>query len=217
MNATTWTCVCLWAFLAWGCATTQPATGSILILESGSYGCGAEDGLGCGLELAPMLADLDQVPGVEHSSASWDGRYVRLELASDANREHVVDAAAQRMHGDARPLDPSRVPTAARPGWWDAASTIELSRYEAGVLARDYANEIAAVASLADEERERIHGALHKLLLDAFEDAHAQGGGLHRLHDAVVRRRAGFEDGLTYLSSDQRTRIGQLIDEHLGG
>jgi hypothetical protein len=122
--------------------------GRVLYLESEGYGCGAAPGLGCGLALAPVLAALDEVPGV---------------------------------------------------------------------LAADFARDIAAAVTLDATARERLQAELRVGFEQAFERAHAAGGGVERLWEQFPQSRRDFEQRLAFLSAEQRAGVSAFLDEAFEG
>jgi hypothetical protein len=204
------------AVLLSSCAA--PADGGrVLYLESEGYGCGAAPGLGCGLALAPVLAALDELPGVLASSASWDGRYVRLALRPDADEARVFAAAASLLEGTERRVAASQVPDAVGRAWYGSQETVALSRHEAGVLAADFARDIAVAVTLDATARERLQAELRVGFEQAFERAHAAGGGVGRLWEQFPQARRKFEQRLTFLSAEQRAGVSAFLDEAFEG
>ena len=199
--------------LATACAAT-PASDDIVFLESESYRCGAAEGLGCGLAIAPVLESIDALDGVAESSVSWDGRYFRIALLPGADASSVATEAAALLEGEACCVAAPRGAAEARPDeWFDLEHTVELSRYEAGVIAADFASQIAAEAALAGPDAEHMEAVLREELEHAFERAHAQGGGVYRLREQLPEVRTGFEGRLGFLTPDQRSRIAALLDQ----
>jgi hypothetical protein len=198
------------------CATPGPHDRFVYV-EADSYGCGAAPGLGCGLALAPALAALDDLDGVAGSSASWDGRYVRLALRPDADEERMLAAAASVLEGSERRVAPSQVPDARGRPWYDSVKTVELSRHEAGVIAADFARDMAHEVELDEPARRRLEAELRAGFERAFERAHAAGGGVERLWEQFPRARVEFEGRLTFLSAGQRARVAAFLDEALQG
>src|SRR5262245_61813854 len=127
-------------------ALTSCAAPRYVMLESESYRCGAAEGLGCGLALAPVLQDIDALPGVAESRVSWDGRSFRIELEPGADSQRVTRDALALLEGEACCVLPARgVARPAEPDeWFDAAGTVALSRHEAEVIAAGFSSAIAA-------------------------------------------------------------------------
>jgi len=188
----------------------------VVVLESGSYGCGVEEGLGCGLALAPVLATLDDIEGVEHSAVSWDGRRFRITLEPGADGERVAAAAASVLEGDERRVAAATASGGADEHWWNAEGTVALSRHEAGVLGADLAADLVVEAELGDEDARRLATILHEELEGAFERAHAAGGGIHRLWEELPAGRAAFEERLEFLDAERRARVAAFLDRELG-
>ena len=204
------------AVLLAACATST-AGARFVVIESESYGCGAVEGLGCGLAIAPVLDTLDRLEGVAESSVSWDGRYFRIEVRTGADPERVAAAATAALEGEACCVTAprGRAKPAAADTWFNAQQTLALSRHEAEVLAADFATGVAAEVALDAKTSERLHALLHVELEHAFERAHAAGGGVHRRWEQLPQTRASFESRLDFLSPDQRARVLGYLDSRL--
>lgn len=201
-----------------GCAAA-PSADETVLLTSETYTCGAEEGLGCGLALAPVLARLDRLEGVAGSWVAWDGRTIRLDLLPGADAERVAAAAGEVLQGSERriSLAEAELPRGGHAGWWNAAGTADLSRHEAGVLAERFADEMARELDLAPQDRRQLSDLLRAELEQAFEAAHAAGGGLERLREQMALRRADFEGRLDFLTEAQRAELSAFLDRELGG
>lgn len=197
------------------CAST--AETRFVVIESESYGCGAVEGLGCGLAIAPVLDTMDQLEGVAESSVSWDGKHFRIEVLPGADSDQVAAAATALLEGQAccvaEPRGQAQV--AAPDQWFNSEQTLALSRHEAEVLAADFATEVAAEVALSTEASARLHVVLHEELEHAFERAHAAGGGVHRLWEQLPQTRATFESRLAFLTQDERARVMASLDSRL--
>ena len=64
-------------------------------------------GIGCGHRLGPVLRRLDQIDGVEASSANYTGTLLRISAKSGANREQVANAVEGDLTANKR--SPSRL------------------------------------------------------------------------------------------------------------
>ncbi len=200
-----------------GCAATSDSSRFVLI-ESSSYGCGAAEGLGCGLAIAPVLGAMDELDGVAESSVSWDGRTFRIEVLPGADPERVATAAAALLEGESCCVTAPRGQAARRPDeWFNAEQTQELSRHEAGVIAADFAAEITSEVVLEAGQAERLHDVLREELELAFERAHSAGGVVPRLWEQLPQARAGFESRLDFLTPDQKALVTALLDRELQG
>lgn len=207
------------ALVVGGCAATR-ARAPLVVLQSSAYGCGAEPGLGCGLELAPVLERLDEIEGVETSHVTWDGRHFRLALQQGADEQRVVDwAIAVLEGGDVRRVDErwEHEELEDHRRWFDAEETLALSRHEAGVLAQQHASALGTELALDAQSSAQLLALLRAVLLRAFEQAHAQGGGLHLLHANLLEAREHFEQGLGFLHPGQRARVADYLERQLGG
>src|SRR5262245_13196648 len=189
------------AALALGSACSAPASDATqprFVFLKADYGCGAADGLGCGLAIAPVLERIDALDGVTESSTSWDGQSFRIEVEPGADADAVAAAAAALLEGDATCVSASHGPAAAgEPGrWYNAAQTVALSRHEAGVIASDWSAEIESEVSLEPAKAQRLRDVLREELEGAFERAHAAGGGVHRLWEQLPDAWPRFETRL---------------------
>jgi hypothetical protein len=207
------------AAVASGCAASPPRA-PLIVLQSSAYQCSVEPGLGCGLELAPVLARLDQIEGVESSHASWDGRHFRIALRPAADEQHVARQAMALLDGsDVRRVESrwKRAELEDQRRWFDADETLELSRHEAGVLAAQQAAALSEEIALDAPSSAQLLALLRAVLLRAFEHAHAQGGGLHRLRACLLEARGGFEQRLDFLHPGQRARVAAYLDRQFAG
>lgn len=198
------------------CAAPAPRA---LLLESASYGCGAADGLGCGLAIAPVLHQIDALDGVAGSSVSWDGRTFRIELEPGADPERVGAAATALLEGEACCVTESRGKAApGEPGrWYDEEGTVALSRHEASVIAAHYASTIAAEVALEPATAKRLQTVLREELERAFEQAHAEGGGVHRLMEQLPESWPRFETRMAeFLTPEQSEQVSAIVARELG-
>src|SRR6185503_2964232 len=175
-----------------------PGSQRFVLLESESYGCGAAEGLGCGLAIAPVLNRIDDLEGVAESSVSWNGHYFRIEILPGADADRVAAEAAALLEGEACCVTASRGKAApAEPGeWFNEEQTVSLSRYEAGVIASHYATSLAAEVTLEADVAERLHTVLREELEHAFEQAHVAGGGVYRPREQLPVAWPKFEERL---------------------
>lgn len=201
------------------CASS-PERGGALFLESDGYMCGAEAGLGCGLALAPVLEQIDELPGVAGSEATWDGRLFRIELDPGAHRARVA-AEAKAVLGAQGTASVSEVgsSSAGRDSgtrWFDAEETIQLSLHEAGVLARSWSAGIRSEVQLDGADAERLEDLLRAELEAAFTKAHEAGGGLHRLMEQAPAARPRLEERMVdFLTAEQRAAVLAFLDRVL--
>jgi hypothetical protein len=201
-----------------GCASTSSSS-RFLYLDS-AYCCGAAEGLGCGLAIEPVLHRIDRVEGVKESATSWDGRRFRIEIQPDADRDEVAEAARGILEGDNTcKVAPQDAVSPSHPGeWFNAEQTVELSRYEASVIASNRASKVAAELNLEPSVASRVEMVMREELEHAFERAHAAGGGVPRL---AVEARAGlpaFEARLAeFLSPEQCKQVSAILAPSVGG
>jgi hypothetical protein len=190
-----------------------------VLLESESFGCGAAEGLGCGLAIAPVLEQIDALPGVIESSVSWDGHTFRIELSPGADRDKVAAAVAAVLEGEATCVTSPRGSAGPAPAqWFNAAQTVQLSRHEAGVIAARLAENVEAEVALAPPAAEQLRTVLREELERAFERAHAQGGGVHRLHEQLPEAWPRFESRLTeFLTPEQVDSVSAIVGREVGG
>jgi hypothetical protein len=125
-----------------------------------SLECPAVRGLGCGHLLAPELAGLDKLEGVERSLANRNGTMIRVTVAAAADREKVAGAVAKyladnkrapvRLAGDelTRVLDQEE--------WRDAGRIGELSAIEFHTLALHRVKTFAKVEKLDKEAAAKL-------------------------------------------------------------
>jgi hypothetical protein len=96
--------------------------------------------------------------------------------------------------------------------WLNCERTLELSRFEAGILAADFSADIAAEAELDEADRRRVDAILREEIERAFERAHAAGGGVQRLWEQLPQARIDFEARIGFLAPAQRARIAGFLD-----
>lgn len=201
-------------------ACASPGDRRFVILESDSYGCGAAEGLGCGLAIAPVLEQIDALPGVEQSSVSWDGRYFRIGLIPGADPDRVAAEAASLLEGEACCVTPPRgkADPAGPDRWFDVEKVVELSRHEALVIASGFMSEVQAEVELEPQAREHLSTVIREELEGAFERAHAAGGGVQRLWDQLPEGWGRLEARLTeFLSEDQARAVLAVIERQIQG
>jgi hypothetical protein len=197
------------------CSSTG-ARNAYVVLQSDSYICGAAEGLGCGLAIAPALAQLDALAGVQESRVSWDGRWFRIQLEPGASPERVAEAAAAVLEGPAQRVDVEHAPV-EEGAWWNEQGTLELSLHEASELAADFTADIAATVELDEAQRAQLGALLREEIAQAFERAHAAGGGIPRLWEELPQARAQFAKRLDFLDVVQRSKVLEFLDRALGG
>lgn len=122
--------------------------------------CPAVSGLGCGHLLAPELARLDKLEGVERSFANRTGTMARVTVSAAADREKVAgkvskflsdnERAPTRLSGDelARAL--------GKEEWREAKRIAELSAIEFRTLALGEARAFAEAEKLGAQATEKF-------------------------------------------------------------
>jgi len=189
-----------------------------MYLESDSYACGAAEGLGCGLALAPALGRIDALDGVERSSVTWDGRTFRVELEPGADPERVAEAAAAALEGWAERIDAREAASAAGSmGWYDAEGTEQLSRYEASVIAERLSASVEAEVALETEAAAELHALIRTELERAFARAHAAGGGVERLYEQLPEGTQRIRERVALLlSPEQAEQVMAVLTRETG-
>ncbi len=206
------------ALLLAGCASSSNQR--FVFLESEAYGCGAAEGLGCGLAIAPVLHRMDELEGVADSRVSWDGHTFRIEILPGADADRVAAAAAALLEGEACCVVAPRGKAAAAPPeqWFDEEGTLELSRHEAGVIAADFSSEVSAEVGLEPGDAERLRSVLREELERAFERAHAAGGDVERLWAELPSAWPRFEERIAgFLSPAQCAAVTAILERELQG
>ena len=130
-----------------------------------------------------MLARLDKVPGVEESRSDWEGRLVLIRLAPDASLEAVLAGAKSVLGPRTRRLDPTAEGESVasfRRGdrWMSSKETSRMSRHEARVLGKRFADQAGGPAKLNESQRQRLEALLTVEINAAFERILASGEGL---------------------------------------
>jgi hypothetical protein len=204
------------ALLLAACATSGDQR--YVILESDSYGCGAAEGLGCGLAIAPVLEQIDTLEGVEESSVSWDGRYFRIELVPGSDPDRVAAEATSLLEGEACCVTASRgkAKPAEADQWFNSEQTLALSRHEASVIAADLMAEVQAEVELEPDAAEKLGTVFREELERAFEQAHAEGGGVYRLREQLPEGWTRLEARIAeLLSQDQARAVLAVLEREI--
>lgn len=191
-----------------------PVAERFVYFETESYACGAAEGLGCGLALQPALVRLDALDGVAQSAVSWNGRFLRVHLQPDADAERVAAAVATELEGDER-LVPAR-DAAEVESWFGSECCLDLSMYEAGVIASCLVAEVAAEVEIDEPASRQLEAVLREELERAFRQAHAEGGGVSQLWEQLPAGRASLEQRLDFLAPAQRAQVLAQLEESLG-
>jgi hypothetical protein len=184
--------------LAIGASCSATSHDNSLLLRSKSYGCGAVEGLGCGLALQPALEKIDKVEGVDRARVSWDGKLILISLKPGADGDTVVSSAQKVLDGAVRvPLTVKEdAPPASGPAqrWFDSKETIELSKYEAEQVTARVEQELAGEVKVDQKDLPQLRAALRAAAIGAFERAHAKGGGVERLQPEFPEAMKDFSD-----------------------
>ncbi len=128
-----------------------------------------------------MLARLDEIEGVAESRVDWTGKRFLLGLESGAGKDRVEARAVETLGEGARALDDGQVREVVdsfRKGeaWMRAGETLQLSRFEAGVLAKRYGKEAAAEIALDEAGAGKLVALFEQEFIRAFERTHAGQG-----------------------------------------
>lgn len=163
-----------------------------------------------------MLARLDEIEGVAESRVDWTGRRFLLALDRGADKVHVRERAVDTLGEGARPLDDDDVRDVLdsyRKGetWMRAGETLQLSRFEAGVLAKRYGNEAAAEIGLDEEGTRKLVALFEQELNRAFDRTHA-GQGIESVpeeFEAAAKRILDSSGG--FLAPEQQTSLAEYL------
>jgi hypothetical protein len=164
--------------------------------------CCLVNGVGCGHLLAPQLAALDRVPGVQKSFSNWTGTKLRIVVApsADANAvaDRVRDLLAESSHDATRLLGNDLAEALRIEQWYGAERAVELTAYEYHTFARRQLGAFAKDQKLDDALRQKLLA-----LLDDLWD---------RAADGLAKPSA---DGDAYQSywRDRRSRLIALFTE----
>lgn len=128
-----------------------------------------------------MLARLDEIEGVAESRVDWTGKRFLLGLEAGAGMDQVEAQALETLGEGARSLDDGKVREVLdsyRKGetWMRAGETLQLSRFEAGVLAKRYGNEAAVETGLDEAGAGKLVALFEQEFIRAFERTHAGQG-----------------------------------------
>lgn len=163
-----------------------------------------------------MLARLDEIPGVAESRVDWTGTRFLLTLEGKAAIDQVGEEAAGTLGEGARLLDGNEVREVLesyRKGekWMRAGETLQLSRFEAGVLAKRYGNEAAAEIGLDEEGTRKLVALFEQELSRAFDRTHA-GQGIEAVpaeFEAAAERILESSGG--FLASEQHAALAEYL------
>ena len=130
-----------------------------------------------------MLARLDKVPGVEESRADWEGRLVLIRISPDASLDTVLAGAKSVLGPRTQRLTPAAEAeslSSFRRGdpWLSSKETLRMSRHEAGVLGKRFADHAGARAGLGESQRQRLEAHLTEEIYAKFERNHESGQGI---------------------------------------
>jgi hypothetical protein len=159
---------------------------------------------------------LDEIPGVADSRVDWTGKRFLLTLEEGAGKDQVGEEAAGALGEGARLLDEDEVRevlASYRKGetWMRAGETLQLSRFEAGVLARRYGNEAGAELQLDEGATQKLVALFEQEFSRAFERTHA-GKGIEAVpaeFEAAANRILESSSG--FLSSEQHTELAEYL------
>ncbi len=164
-----------------------------------------------------MLRRLDGIPGVAESRVDWSGKFVLLGLAPGADREAVAATALALLGSRAGRLDPAAAAeqvAAFRRGerWMRAGETIEMSREEARVLSRRFAERAASEEGLATEETTRVMAALDEAISAATRRVHESGEAPRADPSRIQELLAPVEARLReFLPEDRAARVAAAL------
>jgi hypothetical protein len=169
--------------------------------------------------LAPVLARLDSIPGVEAARVDSSGRFFWVEIDESADASRVTDLAEGVLGQGARALPPAGAEAQLaerRLGdpWLGAGEVMTLSFVESRLLSVRLAGELERRTGASPEQRELIAEAIRRELFAAMERVHAEGGRsssgwIYRewpaIAEAAVERCAGA------LPEEPRLRFAELL------
>ena len=163
-----------------------------------------------------MLARLDEIEGVAESRVDWTGTRFLLTLEDGAGKEQVEGRAVDTLGDGARTLDGGEVAEVLdsyRKGeaWMRAGETLQLSRFEAGVLAKRFGSEAATEIGLGDEQTGKLVALFEQELNRAFDRTHA-GRGIEAVpeeFEAAAKRI--LESTASFLTPDQQSALAEYL------
>lgn len=169
-----------------------------------------------------MLARLDEIEGVAESRVDWTGKRFLLTLESGTGKDQVEEQAVDTLGEGARPLDGNEVREVLdsyRKGetWMRGGETLQLSRFEAGVLAKRYGNEAAAEIVLDEEGTRKLVALFEQELTRAFDRTHA-GQGIEAVpaeFEAAAKR--VLESSAGFLAPEQRAALAEYLKRFENG
>ena len=163
-----------------------------------------------------MLARLDEIPGVAESRVDWTGKRFLLTLEGGAGKRRVAEEAIDTLGEGARTLEEDEVRVVLdsyRKGeaWMRAGETLQLSRFEAGVLAKRYGSEAAAELGLEEGGTKKLVAVFEQEFLRAFESTHAGRGieAVPKEFEAAAKRI--LESSASFLTPEQRAALAAYL------
>ena len=171
--------------------------------------------------MAPVLASLEAVEGIEEAKVDHSGRYFLLVLELGVEADEVL-ARARRWLSDAERAETSveaSLVEGYRRGarWFGPQDVDELSREEARHLAECEGAVAAQALGLDAARAAKLVTVLEEELARAFERIHAAGGGLGERAAAQFEAAAArvVERSATFLTPDEVRRLHEHCEERL--
>jgi len=163
-----------------------------------------------------VLARLDEIEGVAESRVDWTGKRFLLTLEGGAGKGHAEKQAVGTLGEGARLLDGDEVREvldsySKGETWMRAGETLQLSRFEAGVLAKRYGTEAAAEIALDEEGARKLVALFEQELIRAFDRTHA-GQGIEAVpaeFEAAAKRI--LESSAGFLAEEQRAVLAEYL------
>lgn len=161
-----------------------------------------------------MLAQLDDVTGVEESRIDWTGRYFLLKLTADADRGRVEEAVLVALGDGAKRAEASteteRIAAFQRgEPWMRSGETLKLSGHEAQVLGERFTQAAAKEVGLDAAKTERLLEVVRDETRRLLESLHTEGGNVSERFmkgwEPAVKR--VHERSLQFLTKDEADRI----------
>lgn len=153
--------------------------------------CEAAPHIGCGPIASPVLADVEQQPGVQEARLNRTGTILGVVWSSaNAQPQKIIDAlarhglAGEELDSSERPL--ASVAFAAGDGWYRAMHLKALSAEEAQVIAARLVRRLQQKTKLPPDTVERLMRRLQERCALALEAGAAAAVGIELLREQVA-------------------------------
>jgi hypothetical protein len=181
-------------------------------------GCNLVNGVGCGHLLAPLLARIDGLTGVDRSTTNWTGAYIRVTCDAAPQRGQVARRAHDALSAEGQPVaelpeaEARRV--AGAESWWPAPQVAQLTLHEFRTHSRRTLRGFAEQEKLDAATADRLTKVLESQwdqVGEFSERPPLDAGGYAAYWDARVERVADavLKEAQPLLTDEQFYRLRQ--------